>query len=212
MGTFHSNIQVYGCSRDAVREAVRLAGQRPAFLVGGSPWIGVCAELLDGPDLELMEAACRNLSLRLEATAFGFLVHDSDILHFFLFAQGRRLDVYSSRPGHFSGERLPQSGGDVAALLALSPPSTTEAQLRRLLHDLRISRPRRKRWPPEVDALRFWRRFLIKRVLWLLTLASGPPAELLLAELAPLLAIPESQVLSSYRDLREETSHAGEAV
>jgi hypothetical protein len=212
MGTFHSNLQVSGSTREAAREAVRLAGLRPAFVVGQPPWIGVCAELLDGQDVELMEAACRNLSLRLEARVFGFLVHDSDVLLFFLYAEGRRVDVYSSRPGYFSGERQPPSGGDVAALLKMALPGTTEAQLRRLLHELRLAGPRKKRWAPQVEALPFWRRLIVKRALWLLTLGAGPPAELLLAELAALLGIPEVQALSSFRDLREDARHAGDAI
>lgn len=212
MGTFHSNLQVPGSTREAVREAVRLAGLRPAFVLGRAPWIGVCAELLDGQDVELMEAACRNVSLRLKARVFGFLVHDSDVLLFFLFSEGRRVNVYSSRPGYFSGERLPPSGGNVAALLKMSLPGTSEAQLRRLLHQLRLAGPGKRRWAPQVEALPFWRRLLVKRALWLLTLAAGPPAELLLAELAALLGIPEEQALSSFRDLQEDARYAGDAA
>jgi hypothetical protein len=136
MGTFLTNLHVRGEDQDAVEMALADADGLPAFVSdarGG--WISVYPEPTESQDLAVIDDVASGLSKALATTVIAFVVHDSDVFFYQLCERGVVRDRYDSAPGYFDGEDRPPEGGDPAALLPLCLPGTTEAQLRRVLHE-----------------------------------------------------------------------------
>lgn len=140
MGSFITNIHVRDADRNAVIEALRSLGVVPAY-VSGSPettWISVFPEAGDQDDAALPEMA-RALSKALKRPVIAFIVHDSDILLYWLCADGEELDRYNSAPGYFADEETPPEGGNPETLAVYCKPNISADRLLRLLHPERIA-------------------------------------------------------------------------
>jgi hypothetical protein len=153
MGTFVTNLHVRNADRDAVIAALRSLGAVPAYVRGspGNTWTSVFPEAADQNEAQLSEMAS-NLSKALNRPVIAFLVHDSDILLYWLYDGGRELDRYNSAPGYFTGEQAPPKGGNPDMLTLCCPPGLSTDRLLRLLHPERIAleQPPTKR--PDLEA------------------------------------------------------------
>ena len=144
MGSFITNIHVRDADRNAVIEALRSLGVVPAY-VRGSPettWTSIFPEAGDQNDAALPDMA-RALSKALKRPVIAFIVHDSDILLYWLCADGKELDRYNSAPGYFTDEETPPEGGNPEALAVYC--NTSADRLARLLHPEEARRSRRHR-------------------------------------------------------------------
>ncbi len=176
MGAFLTNYQIRSDDSAAVRTALEpLAPGRAYVSPAKNGWVTVYEETSDDQDDAVLRKLAMGLSRSLKTAVFAFLVHDSDVLMYFLYRNGQIEDEYNSAPDYFGdGGDADDEGryrGDVDALLPYCLPGTTRAQLDEILH-------------PADEAPVF--------------------AESALGELAKLLGIDESRVTLGFRYFEEE--------
>ena len=119
MGSFYTNVLVQGATQDEIAEDLRGIG-REAYV---SPTVGrftvVYDALSECQDHGLLAHFAGQLSRRLGATTMASLMHDDDVLMYWLFQEGELVDEYSSAPGYFEdedGAATPPRGGDARRL------------------------------------------------------------------------------------------------
>jgi hypothetical protein len=140
MGAFFTNYQVRCDSLDDVCDALPpLLGGSTAYV---SPpkngWVTVYDRASDDQNDAVMRRLAMGLSRALATHVIAFLVHDSDILMYFLYARGQLLDEFNNAPDYFGDdvddETRGRISGDAAALLPLCPAETTLEQVEAVLH------------------------------------------------------------------------------
>lgn len=121
MGAFFGSIQVRRDERDAVVAAVEKVAAERGMRCLVSPvlngWVGIYPEHY-GQDDTFGAAVARELA----GVVLHMLVHDSDVMAYWLWRDHQLVDSYISRPGHFdAGDRLAQErmSGDPEAFRAL---------------------------------------------------------------------------------------------
>lgn len=135
MGSFITNLHIRGAEQQPVIEALKSLWIFPVY-VGNTPgnaWISIYPEAVDQNAKELSGIA-GYLSGILHQPVIAFLVHDSDVLLYWLFDDGRTLDLYDSAPGQFAGRKPKPTGGNARILQRYCRTGTSIEQLRRLLH------------------------------------------------------------------------------
>jgi hypothetical protein len=140
MGSFYTNYQVRSDSTAVVLKALTPLAQAGAYV---SPpdngWITIYDEASDDQSDATIEALGRGLSHALKTSVLAFLVHDSDIFHYWLFEKGELKDEYDSDPEYFGQpvdeKALVRLRGNPDALVPLCRPGTTAAQIDAILHD-----------------------------------------------------------------------------
>jgi hypothetical protein len=140
MGSFITNYQVRSDSTAAVSKALAPLAETGAYV---SPpqngWVTVYDEASDDQDDRIIDEVGRGLSRALSTSVLAFLVHDSDIFHYWLFQKGELIDEFDSNPEYFghrvSEARLSRLRGNPEALLPLCRPGITRAQIETILHD-----------------------------------------------------------------------------
>jgi hypothetical protein len=137
MGSFITNLHVRGADRSAVIAALRSLDAVPAY-VRDSPetaWTSIYPEAA-GQDEAVLPEMARALSKALQRPVVAFIVHDSDILLYWLCDDGEQLDRYNSAPGYFTDEdeATPPEGGNPDALTVYCLPGASPDRLLRLLH------------------------------------------------------------------------------
>jgi hypothetical protein len=141
MGLFYSNFTLYGPDHQKVADAVRRM-RRMAYV---SPTVNRFTTVYDREaeqqDFDVIELVGRELSLDLECPVIGAVLHDDDVLYYWLFRNGDVRHAYNSSPAYFDpdSEPLPPEGGDADELCeSFGVPSavdTVEAILRQVLLD-----------------------------------------------------------------------------
>ncbi len=129
MGLFYSNLTVFQPSREALVKSLK-ALNRTAFL---SPTIQghtvVFDKAIEGQNAEVIEDFGTSLTGRLTCAALASMLHDDDVLYFWLFQNGEVCDRYDSLPQYFdpNAEPGPPEGGDSELLcLAFGRPDRKE--------------------------------------------------------------------------------------
>ena len=138
MGASLTNYQVRGKSAAEVSEAVASLVQSRAYV---SPekngWVTIYDEASDRQDDKIITSMAAGLSKTLNTPVFAFFVHDSDIVVYWLFRNGRLADEFNSAPDYFQevgeAEKL-RVRGDVDELLPLCIVGTTRAQIDEVIH------------------------------------------------------------------------------
>jgi len=137
MGTFCVNFHVKSESRKSVTKVLKTLINTRAYVSSSRDgWISVFEERTSLQEEEEIRRLGQELSSHLESVVFGFLVHDSDVLHYWLFEEGRVHDEYDSWPNYFrpvpeaTAQRL-QGNPDV--LLKFCRSGTTRETLQGLL-------------------------------------------------------------------------------
>jgi hypothetical protein len=139
MGAFFTNYQVRTNSSEPVALALPRLTTGPAVV---SPPAGAWVTVYDAPseiqDLDVLHHTAQDLSRALGTSVFAFLVHDSDVLVYLLYSDGRLADEFNSCPDYFGKSdddaAGPASGGSAGALLPYCRPGTTFEQVERLLN------------------------------------------------------------------------------
>jgi hypothetical protein len=119
MGASYTNITLHGPDQEQVVQCLTQM-HRTAYV---SPTVDNYTVVYDR-ETEDQDAAhliglASQLSTAFECPALAVLVHDSDILAYWLFEEGTLADEYDSAPGYFDGRAgAPPSGGDPEKLCA----------------------------------------------------------------------------------------------
>ncbi len=147
MGAFFTNYQVRSDSAAKVATEVRRWAKNRAFVSDAkNGWVTLYEEASDKQDVERLQQLAHDLSGHLETAVFAFLVHDSDVLLYWLYEAGKLSDHYNSRPDYFAaaGEKVAATtwqrlGGNPAALRRLCRPGTRVQTLEKILHRVPLS-------------------------------------------------------------------------
>jgi hypothetical protein len=132
MGLFYSNFTLYGPDHQKVVDAVRRM-RRMAYV---SPTVSRFTTVYDREAehqvFDVIELVGRELSLDLECPVMGVVLHDDDVLYYWLFRNGDVRHAYNSSPAYFDpdSEPLPPEGGDADEL----------CECRRAYEPLRLSK------------------------------------------------------------------------
>lgn len=107
------------------------------FLVSPSinGWVGVHDSMMQSQDESLCSDTAKRMSGLLNTTAISFLVHDGDVLCYWLAKDGALIDEYTSMPGYFEPdpEDSEPSGGDGELLATVCGVPDKSVELTTLL-------------------------------------------------------------------------------
>lgn len=117
MGAFYANITLVGAKADEVVE--HLAGRRAAVVEPTPGYAIVYDSVCDEQETEAMADLAKILSKKTSAPAFALLVHDDDVMIYFVGDGGVIVDTYNSAPGYFAGPVQSPSLWDPEALCRL---------------------------------------------------------------------------------------------
>lgn len=118
MGLFYANLTVYRPARPALLKELRRL-KREAFV---SPTFHghtiVFDKAMDEQDSEAIEGVGTAITKALSCSAMAAVLHDDDVLYFWLFQQGKVTDCYDSYPTYFDSESPPRppAGGNATLL------------------------------------------------------------------------------------------------
>ncbi|HEV3116128.1 MAG TPA: hypothetical protein VGY58_03695, partial [Gemmataceae bacterium] len=102
MGSFIVNINVRTDQRQAVERELRSLKPAAAWVTGAANgWITVYEEQTSTQDDRWIRELTERVSAGVHVPAIAFLVHDSDVLCYWLFDDGRLLDEFNSCPDYF---------------------------------------------------------------------------------------------------------------
>ena len=128
MGTFVGNLHVRTTDASALEEILDELGARNRRVTDArNGWVSVYEERCSMQDEATIESLARDVSARAKAPAIGFLLHDSDVLRYWLYDSGEEKDTFDSWPryGEDDDEGPEPEGGDSDALLAYCVAGTT---------------------------------------------------------------------------------------
>jgi len=134
MGAFIVNINVRTNDRQAVES--QLANLN-AWVTGAKDgWITVYEEKASTQDDRWIRQLSERLSATLDVPVIAFLVHDSDVLCYWLFDAGAQVDEFNSCPDYFDDDAADDSSstGQPGVLLAYCIPGTQLAAVEEVLH------------------------------------------------------------------------------
>lgn len=131
MGHFYTNLTLTTPKTDSIAKVLKSL-KRTAFI---APPVGDFSVIFDKQceeqDYDQIDNLSLYLSQKLGCTAFAVLIHDDDILGYWLYRKGKLLDGYCSAPDYFDEEADPEAdrGGDAAILCkAFDTTNTTAVQ------------------------------------------------------------------------------------
>jgi hypothetical protein len=139
MGAFFTNLQIRNVSTRAVCAALPWVTKGRAYVSTASRgWVTAYPEATETQDDAIMRELAGGLSRTLKTEVLGFLVHDSDVVMYWLYRNGALADEFNCAPDYFDkrvDERTrARVRGNVDVLLPLCVEGTTRAQLDEVLH------------------------------------------------------------------------------
>jgi hypothetical protein len=138
MGSFIVNVNIRSEDRSEVEQVVRALKCQEAWVTGSrNGWITVYESRASSQDGDWIRRLSEQLSNALKASVIAFLVHDSDVLAYWLCAEGQLIDEYNSFPDCFEevDEPTGPSGGDADLLLPYCIDGTQREQVEEILHE-----------------------------------------------------------------------------
>lgn len=137
MGLFYSNFTLRGPRQDSVLQELRSLA-RTAFV---SPTHEGLTTVYDreseDQSLDVIEGLGSQLSKALNCSVLAVVLHDDDVLYYWLFRDGEISHDYNSSPAYFdpNSDPLPPAGGDSQELCYAFGRTTVEQQVRDLLQE-----------------------------------------------------------------------------
>jgi hypothetical protein len=135
MGAFYGNITLKGPEQKTVTEALR--GRRALVAPKRGDYTTVFDSACDDQDTDAIQALTSRLSKELHCAALAAIVHDDDVLAYFLYESGELTDWYNSAPSYFdfgaAEEPAGPAGGNaqhLCNLFAAGSPEDVEGVLR----------------------------------------------------------------------------------
>lgn len=99
MGAFYGNITLTGVKPDQVAKTLR--GRRAITASSVSNHVVVFDSVCDAQEIEAMQSLAAQITHELSCHALAILVHDDDVLVYYLFRNGKLIDSYNSCPSYF---------------------------------------------------------------------------------------------------------------
>jgi len=136
MGLFYSNFTLRGPTQLHLVEVLRSL-KRTAFV---SPAFNGCITLYDREseeqNFDIIEGLGRQLTRTLNCAALAAVLHDDDVLYYWLFRDGTICHDYNSSPAYFdpNSEPKPPTGGNSLELCAAFGCPTTEPEVHQILN------------------------------------------------------------------------------
>jgi hypothetical protein len=139
MGAFITNIHVRSDSASKVVDALDGLVQARAYVSQPKEgWVTIYDEASDEQDAELLGSIAESLSKKLAAGAIAIMVHDSDVLTYWLYDKGSLLDEFNSNMEYFGEEpdahTRARYSGDAAALLTFCRHGVTQGDIEAVIH------------------------------------------------------------------------------
>jgi hypothetical protein len=128
MGTFVGNLHVRTNDAQALENMLDELGARNRRVTDArNGWVSVYEERCSMQDEATIVSLAKELSARTRSAAVGFLLHDSDVLRYWLYDAGEEKDTFDSWPGYAEAddEGPEPEGGDSDALLPYCVEGTT---------------------------------------------------------------------------------------
>jgi hypothetical protein len=118
MGGSYGNITVKGVTQDAVVEALR--GRRAIVTPNLHGCVVVFTHYYDDESADDVRTVTSELTLETGSAALAIIVHDDDILWYYLYQNGNQTGTYCSNPFYFdlTGRTGGPTGGDAGKLCA----------------------------------------------------------------------------------------------
>ena len=136
MGAFYGNITLKGPSQEQV--ATSLRGRRAIVAPTVGHYTVAFDSVCDEQNIDGIQALTSRLSRELRCPALAVIVHDDDVLGYFLYQKGELIDRYNSCPSYFdfdsTDEPVGPDGGSADALCGVfgaGGPKGVEAILRK---------------------------------------------------------------------------------
>ena len=121
MGAFYGNITLKGPEQKRIVEALR--GRRAIVAPKIGDYTVAFDSVCDDQDIDAMQALTSKLSRDLNCVALAAIVHDDDVLGYFLYQAGELTDWYNSAPDYFdfgsTQEPKGPAGGNAERLCAV---------------------------------------------------------------------------------------------
>jgi hypothetical protein len=133
MGVSFTNYQIRTRSVSRYAKAVaQVVTSRALVTDQKNGWITLYDEASDAQDIKEIRRVAKSLSAKTAAPVIALLVHDSDVLLYFLYDRGRLTDQFDSHLGYFgpvSAAHCKKWAGHFARLAKLAPRKTTAAAI-----------------------------------------------------------------------------------
>lgn len=138
MGAFFTNYQVRSDSADDVARALKAIDKSVSAYISPTKngWVTIYEKESDSQDDAVLQRLAMALSRGLSTAVFAFVVHDSDILMYWLYERGQLADEYNSAPDYFGDadeETRERYQGNPDALLPLCQPGTTREAIAKVM-------------------------------------------------------------------------------
>jgi hypothetical protein len=118
MGAFYTHLTVKSSDAKKVASAISYLNHRAAV---AGPWNGLVVVVT--PQNEHWDEAiadfAQTLSELLNTATWAVMVHDSDVLYYWLYDRGAEIDRYNSCPWYFDDDTETPQGGDAEVLASL---------------------------------------------------------------------------------------------
>lgn len=136
MGAFYGNLTLKGVDQQRIAEA--LHGRRSIVAPNAGDYVIAFDSVCDDQDIEAIQALTSKLSRKFDCAALAAVVHDDDVLGFFLYQNGDLTDWYNSSPSYFDFDSTKEPAGPaggsaerLCAVFAAGVPREVEAILRK---------------------------------------------------------------------------------
>ena len=135
MGNFYTNFTLKTSDAAGVVNSLR-AASRSAFVSPATEgYVVVFDEAADQQDTDVIVKTGKLLSEQLRCAVLAILNHDDDILCYWLFDGGQRVDAYNSAPDYWDNAADTDRGGDTLLLCrTLGVPEAVD-DAKSILHD-----------------------------------------------------------------------------
>jgi hypothetical protein len=134
MGSFLVNFHVRGATREAVQEALEEVVEGAAWVAGPlADWVSFWDEESSTQNTDRIQEVAQRVSKSLKAVVVAFMVHDSDVLFYWLFDRGKQRDSFNSWPDYFDETADEASPGDCDVFIQYCLPGTDRDELAPLL-------------------------------------------------------------------------------
>jgi hypothetical protein len=129
MGAFYGNITLKGPSQEDVAKSLR--GRRGMVTPKVGDYTVALDSVCDEQDIEGIQELTSRLSRELQCPALAVIVHDDDVLGYFLYQDGGLADWYNSNPSYFdfgsAKEPAGPAGGNAELLRETFGAGNTQA-------------------------------------------------------------------------------------
>ena len=136
MGGFWTSLSLRSGDQRRVAQAVARLGRTAYVGPASDGWVPVFDAASDDQDEAEIVRLGNSLTRALDTSGLAVLVHDGDMLRYWLFDHGKLADEYDSWPGYFEGAERAPAGGDPSLLCRVLGLKCRTDDIGSMLHEL----------------------------------------------------------------------------